>query len=171
MNPAYVYLQIYKLFDNHTPIKADCGRLCGKACCKGDDSGMYLFPGEKSVFKLLKPEWARLDVSDFTYKFNGKEKNVPILFCSGECDRYQRPLACRIFPLTPYINNNGELEIIIDPRANSVCPLSGLRDISDFDPAFVKNVKRAFAILSENKEVYAFLSTYSRMIDEYARFF
>ncbi len=171
MNPAYVYLQIYKLFDNHTPIKADCGRLCSKACCKGDDSGMYLFPGERSVFRLLNPDWAKLDVSDFVYGYKGVQKNTPILFCSGSCDRYQRPLACRIFPLTPYINGNGKLEIIIDPRAHSVCPLSDLPEVSDFDPAFVKNIKRAFAILCENDEVYAFLNTYSRMIDEYARFF
>ena len=171
MNPAYVYLQIYKLFDKHTPIKADCGKLCGKACCKGDDSGMYLFPGEKSVFKLLKPEWASIDVSDFSYNFNGDEQRVPILFCSGGCDRYQRPLACRIFPLTPHIDKNGELEIIIDPRAHSVCPLSDLPSVSDFDASFVKNIKRAFAILSENEEVYAFLTSYSKMLDEYARFF
>lgn len=171
MNPAYVYLQIYRLFDKHTPINADCGRFCSKACCKGDDSGMYLFPGEQSVFKLLNPEWARTDVSDFIYEYKGRKKNTPILFCGGNCDRYQRPLACRIFPLTPYIDDRGKLKVIIDPRARSVCPLSALPEVSDFNSSFVKNIKRAFAILSENEEVYAFLNTYSRMIDEYARFF
>ena len=68
MNSAYVYLQIYKLFDSCTPIKADCGQLCDKACCKGDnDCGMYLFPGEKEVYKLLSPDWVKIEQSDFTY--------------------------------------------------------------------------------------------------------
>ena len=49
MNTAYIYLQLYKLFDDVTPVPVDCGQLCDKACCKGDDSGMFLFPGEKEV--------------------------------------------------------------------------------------------------------------------------
>lgn len=169
MNAAYVYLQLYRLFDNHTPIGADCGKLCKSACCQGDDCGMYLFPGEKSVFKLLKPKWASVTDSDFTYSKD--EKKVPILFCNGDCDRYQRPLACRIFPLSPYIDKNGVLDIVIDPRAKSVCPLSKALDISEYDPVFVRNVKRAFSILSKNKEVYTFLEAYSRQLDEYIRFF
>lgn len=171
MNAAYLYLQIYKLFDNHMPIKADCGRLCNKACCKGDDCGMYLFPGEKSVYKLLKPKWAKIEKSDFSYSVDDKEKKTPILFCNGDCDRYQRPLACRIFPLTPYINLDGKLEIITDPRARSICPLANGLDLADYDAVFVKNIKRAFGILAENKEVYTFLDTYSRELDEYLRFF
>lgn len=171
MNAAYVYLQLYRLFDNHTPVKADCGMLCGKACCKGDDCGMYLFPGEESVYKLLKPDWAKIEKSDFSYSFGSKEKKTPILFCSGECDRYQRPLACRIFPLTPYINKEGELDIITDPRAKSLCPLAKGLNISDYDPVFVKNIRRVFGILAENKEVYTFLVTYSRQLDEFLKFF
>lgn len=171
MNSAYIYLQLYRLFDNTTPIKADCGRLCNKACCGGDDGGMYLFPGEQKVYDLLKPEWAKICKSDFEYSFNGKKKQVPILFCNGKCDRYQRPLACRIFPLTPYLSKEKKLSVITDPRAKSVCPLSKVQDISEYEPQFVKNIKRSFAILSENKEVYAFLDTYSRYLDEYMKFF
>ena len=171
MNSAYVYLQLYRLFDNKTPIKADCGKLCDKACCKGEDSGMYLFPGEKKVFDMLNPNWSEVDYSDFTYEYNSKTKKVPILFCNGDCDRYQRPLACRIFPLTPYLNKEKKLEIIIDPRAKSICPLAKGLDISEYDPVFLKNIHKAFNILSKNKEVYTFLDTYSRQLDEYLRFF
>ena len=170
MNAAYVYLQLYRLFDNKTPIASDCGNLCDKACCKGDDAGMYLFPGEKKVYSLLKPDWLKIEKSDFTYKYNNKKKHTPIAICNGDCDRYQRPLACRIFPLTPYLKD-GKIEIIIDPRAKSVCPLSIGLSISDYDAGFVKNVKRCFNILAENKEVYTFLDTYSRYLDEYLRFF
>lgn len=34
-----------------TPLLTDCGRLCGFACCKGDEqTGMLLFPGEEALF-------------------------------------------------------------------------------------------------------------------------
>ena len=171
MNSAYAYLQIYRLFDNCTPIVTDCGKYCDKACCKGDDCGMYLFPGEKKVYDMLNPEWSKLDQTDFEYEYDGKLKKTNILFCNGNCDRYQRPLACRIFPLTPYIDKNNKLNIIIDPRAKSLCPLTHETDISFFDRKFVKNVKRAFNVLSKNKEVYAFLIAYSRQLDDYLKFF
>ena len=171
MNSAYVYLQIYKLFDNRTPLSSDCGVLCGKACCKGDDSGMYLFPGEKKVFDLLTPGWADIEISNFTYRHKNEEKKVPILFCNGNCDRYQRPLACRIFPLTPWLDNSGKLQIIIDPRSKSLCPLSDNIDISDFDNDFIKNIKKAFLLLLSNKEFFSFMSAYSEYISEYFKFF
>lgn len=171
MNVEYVYLQLYRLFDRVTPISADCGKLCGAVCCRGKDCGMYLFPGEERVFRLLSPSWAKLEKSDFCYEFDGKKKTVPILFCEGSCDRYQRPLACRIFPLTPYINAEGKAEIIVDPRAKAMCPLAKTLDIADFDQRFVRNVKRTFSVLSKNKEIAEYLKSYSRYIDEYKKFF
>lgn len=170
MNAAYVYLQLYRLFDSSTPTHFDCGKLCSKACCKGDDCGMYLFPGEKKVFGMLNPEWAEIETSEFTYNFGGKTKHVPILFCSGECDRFQRPLACRIFPLTPYLED-GKLRIIVDPRAKSVCPLTKNTEISDFAPDFAESVYKAFRILMSNKEFYSFMEAYSEYIKEYFKFF
>ena len=171
MNIEYIYLQLYRLFDKATPISADCGKLCSKRCCRGEDSGMYLFPGEERVFKLLNPDWAEIEKSDFCYEFDGKRKNVPILFCSGNCDRYQRPLACRIFPLTPYINAEKKAEIIIDPRAKAICPLAKTLDLADFDRKFLTNVKRAFTVLMKNKEIAEYLIRYSEYIDDYKNFF
>lgn len=171
MNTAYIYLQTYRLFDDATPVKADCGKLCDKACCKGDEGGMYLFPKEKSVYDLLKPSWVKIEKSDFTYECDGKTKNVPIIFCNGECDRYQRPLACRIFPLTPYLNKDGKLEIIVDPRAKSLCPLSRELDVDEYDYRYVKNIKKAFTLLMKNHEFRAYMRAYSEYIDEYRKFF
>lgn len=170
MNSAYLYLQLYRLFDDITPVRADCGELCGKACCKGEDCGMYLFPAEASVYSLLAPDWVRIEDSDFTYNYNGVQKNLKIAFCNGSCDRYQRPLSCRIFPLTPYVEN-GKLRIITDPRSKSVCPLGRGLDVDDYDRSFVKNVRTAFVILSKNKEFAAFLEEYSRYLDDYLKFF
>ncbi len=171
MNSAYVYLQLYRLFDNVTPVPVDCGQLCSKACCKGDDSGMFLFPGEQKVFSLLSPDWIRIENTDFKYTYNGKNYNTPIALCSGSCDRYQRPLACRIFPLTPYINKDGVLEIITDPRGKGICPMAKAFYIADFNPAFVRNVKKAFTLLAKNKQFYAFLQEFSRYLDEFERFY
>lgn len=157
------------MFDEVTPIKSDCGALCGKACCRGEDSGMYLFPGEKKVFELLKPDWAEIGMSDFTY--GEDKKRVPIIFCNGECDRYQRPLACRIFPLTPYLTKENELKIITDPRARAVCPMSRELKAEEYDRSFIKNVRNAFRLLIKHKKIHSFLYDYSRMLDEYLKFF
>lgn len=171
MNIAYIYLQIYRLFDKITPIKSDCGKLCNARCCDGDDGGMYLFPGEEKVIKLLNPDWASLEKSEFTYNFNGKKKSVPILFCNGDCDRFQRPLACRIFPLTPYIGKDEKLEVIIDPRARGICPLAKTLEIEEFDAKFLKNVKKTFVLLSKNSEIKEFLMEYSRYLEEFMKFY
>ena len=171
MKSAYIYLQLYKLFDEITPLKVDCGKLCNKACCQGDDQGMLLFPGEEAVYELFSPNWAKTDKTDIVYNYNNKEHTVGILFCNGNCDRYQRPLACRIFPLTPYINKNNELDIIVDPRAKGMCRLARLMSIDEFDAKFVKNIERAFTLLIKNKRIFEFLKTYSEYIDDYGRFF
>lgn len=171
MNVAYIYLQIYRLFDSATPLKFDCGKLCKSACCQGEDSGMYLFPGEESVYKLLSPDWAKIEKSDFTYEFSGKTKNVPLLVCGGECDRFERPLACRIFPLTPHLDKDGKLEIIMDPRAKSICPISRELDVDELSPGFEKRVKKAFLPLMKNPEFRAFMKAYSEYLDEFKKFF
>ena len=171
MNSAYIYLQIYRLFDSSTPLKFDCGKLCQSACCKGDDSGMYLFPGEESVYRLLKCDWAKIEESDFTYDFDGKTKKVPLLVCTGSCDRYARPLACRIFPLTPYLDDNGKLQIIMDPRAKSVCPISRELEEDELSESFVRRVRKAFLPLMKNREFREFMIKYSQYIDEYKKFF
>ena len=171
MNSAYVYLQLYKMFDSHTPLPVDCGKLCDGACCKGDASGMFLFPGESAVYRLLEPEGFRIEMSDLTYKDGEKERQTPIIFCEGKCDRYVRPLACRIFPLTPILNDRNQIEIITDPRAKSICPLAKTLHMYEYDDAFVSSVKKAFVLLAKNKHVYAFLKKYTEYINEFNRFF
>lgn len=171
MNTAYLYLQLYRLFDDSTPVAVDCGELCEKACCHGDcDSGMLLFPGEYEVYRLLEPEWINIDKTDMTYEYNGKSYRVPIAFCSGECDRFQRPLSCRIFPLTPYFNAKGKIEIIIDPRAKSICPLAKGFNMEDYDPLFIKNVKRVFTLLMKNERFRSFMRVYSDYLDDFRKF-
>lgn len=171
MNSAYVYLQLYRLFDKYTPVPVDCGKLCNKACCKGDDSGMFLFPGESEVYKLIRPEGFRIEMSDLTYDDEGVTRKTPIIFCDGNCDRYVRPLACRIFPLTPILNDKGKIEIIVDPRAKSICPLAKTMYLKEYDKDFVKAIRRSFVLLAKNRHVRAFLKEYTSYINEFRKFF
>ena len=49
------------LLESLTPLKDDCGRLCGAACCHPDEDGqggVALFPGEEEYYKGA--DWARV---------------------------------------------------------------------------------------------------------------
>ncbi|MDD6484272.1 MAG: hypothetical protein PUF72_06840 [Clostridiales bacterium] len=162
---------MYKLFDDVTPLSIDCGLLCSSRCCKGDDSGMFLFPGEEEVYKLLNPDWIRVCKSDFCYTHKGSTFHTPIAMCNGHCSRFERPLACRIFPLTPYIDPSGNMQIITDPRAKGICRLAQGFSSKDFEPVFVKNIERTFRLLMKNPRIYSFMKAYSSYLDEFARFF
>ena len=156
------YSYLYRKLNRRTPLKTDCGIICGGACCKSEDGenemGMYLFPGEEKMFSGKN---FRIDGSDFSY---GEEK-AKILFCDGECERREHPLSCRIFPLFPYINKFGELKVIIDKRGISVCPLYA-GEINDFDHAFVRGVKHIGIEIMKDEEGFKFLYALSRQIDE-----
>lgn len=163
MTPSQFYNLIYSILSDYTPLKGDCGKACNKACCAGDKDGdgMYLFPKEECMYTPL-PSWASISETNFEYD---KDKFAPLFSCDGICDRNLRPLSCRIFPLTPYISKSGNLEVIVDPRANGMCPLSGLL-VSDFEPDFVKAVERVGKLLLKNSETRKFLDSFSKMIDE-----
>ena len=119
------YQKLYEIIGTLTPIKADCGGLCEKACCKGDsETGMYLYPGEEKLYSK-RGDFGKVSKSAFTYEFEGRSKRVRIFICNNNiCDRVRRPLACRVFPFVPYIDDEGNAEIILDPRADRMCPLA-----------------------------------------------
>ena len=156
-----LYEKVYNILDEITPIKSDCGELCGRACCDSpyEDAGMYLFPGEEAMFSD-HPTWLKIALSDFTY---GNNKPVLIAICTNQCQRELRPLACRIFPLTPYMTNNKTLSIRIDPRAVPMCPLAKQATL---DEAFVSAVARVFKLLAKEKEIQSFVLGISKLIDE-----
>lgn len=160
-----LYATAYELFENVTPIKADCGSLCGKACCKDDEdevSGMYLFPEENIMFREL-PEGFSLYDTDFEYDYG---RYADLITCKGSCDRSRRPLSCRIFPLAPYINKDGKLEIIIDPRGRSMCPMAKTMEVSEFDQDFTEAVRRCFNMLIKNRQIRLFVEELSRQFDD-----
>ena len=128
-----------------TPLKTDCGALCGAACCQdspdpNETAGMLLFPGEAELY-AHQGTWMELLPSALL--FDGQP--VPLLACHLPCPRRHRPLACRIFPLVPFVKD-GKLTVRMDVRARPLCPLydSG---IAGLDPDFVAAVKDALRIL------------------------
>ena len=80
-----------------TPLKTDCGRACGGACCQPDEDGqggMLLFPGEEALY------------ADLPEGFSIREDHAvlpgaKLLICDGFCARENRPLSCRLFPMLP----------------------------------------------------------------------
>lgn len=150
--------------ENVTPLKFDCGLLCNSKCCTGDsNSGMCLFPGEESMFDANKA---------FLTIRNEKMIDSEVLFatCNGTCNRKLRPLSCRIFPYAPYLQENGRLTIIEDPRAKYLCPL--LMESLEFkiDKKFRRKIFYAFQLLIQDKEIKEHIRLLSAVLDEYREF-
>ncbi len=160
MKAYEIYNNAYRLLNYIVPIRADCGKLCNKVCCKSDDEdmGMYLFPYEQVMFED-KPQWLRIEKTNFKYKTN---ENALIALCRPPCERGLRPLSCRIFPLFPYLNIMGELEIIFDPRGKGICPLN----LELISKDFIKRVYLVFKFLLRFEPVHTFTFELSRQLDE-----
>lgn len=153
-----------------TPMKSDCGLICEKKCCsvQEEGQGMYLFPGEE----IMYPEggqWYSIEQSDVEVEhFSGKRPFV--LKCRGSCPREERPMACRIFPLAPYLAPEGDLEIVLDDDALFLCPLVRQKDIETLDPAFRQGVRKVWVHLLEGDgSVREAVKSYSARIDDQAR--
>lgn len=163
MYKKILYKKAYRILNISTPLNFDCGVLCNNKCCKGDNNkGMILFPGEEIMY--ANESFLLIKEKDFC--------DTKILFasCSGKCDRKLRPLACRIFPLVPYINKDGLLQIINDPRAKYLCPLLTGIDHIKISPVFKRNVRKVFQRLSQDRDIREYLVKLSGVLEEYMRF-
>lgn len=123
-----------------TPLRGDCGRLCGKRCCGGDGLGMELLPGEEKSAPM----------EAFGEITNG------VFVCRGFCERRARPYACMIFPLFPLVreDENGlKITAVNDLRAENVCPIASDRLL----PSFYAAVRRSAHILCEDPEIRSYL--------------
>ena len=146
-NYQTLYFQAYHQLERCTPLKFDCGRLCGKICCQArdDSEGMWLFPGEETVLAgaetfIIQPTGRTLSNGRILYWLN----------CTGDCRRATRPLACRIFPLTPRLDRN-VVTMEIDPRAKHLCPLAAGRECLQWE--FVRKAGRACRELAKEPEI------------------
>lgn len=113
----HTFEAIYRLLDKVSPVNGDCGALCSAACCtcQEPDMGIYLLPGEEKMFSRkenwLSWNWCMAEDYEFPESWHGK---VYFLQCTTApfCDRKNRPLQCRTFPLAPHLDENGTLCMI-----------------------------------------------------------
>lgn len=149
-----MYEKIYNTLGDLTPLEVDCGVICDGACCKGDEqTGMRLFPHEESCLKVAEIE-------------SGEK----LAICNGTCNRSCRPLACRIFPFFPTIDENGKIFVEPDYRAFRLCPLLSHSDEIVFDPKFFKALKKVGKILAKDDECKEYLYKITEEIDMYHSF-
>ncbi len=150
-----MYEKLFKILSNHTPLKADCGVLCGGACCKGDNNtGMILFPFEDTELEV---------------KITDSGERLAV--CDGSCDRTKRPLACRIFPFFPTVDENGKVYVELDYRAYRVCPMVSHADEILFDKKFLKAIYRVGKVLVKDETCKEFLQKSTEEIDMYYNFY
>lgn len=156
MKKENVILTCYSLLRKTTPLDFDCGKICNGKCCKGDSkTGMLLFPGEEG---LVDP-----NINIIENEYGDK-----LAVCNGTCDRDRRPLACRIYPLFPLIEeSDGEatIRVCFDYRAD--CPLASPEEGYEFNKRFVKAVKRVGKYLLLNDETKAYYLQLSEMCADY----
>ena len=143
------------LFDDLTPLSTDCGRLCTGRCCRpmeGENTGMLLFPGEEAYYENLP---------GYTVKATPAGQ---LLTCSGTCEREDRPLSCRLFPLIPVLRADG-VKVATDLRAKPVCPLAR-QGKSALLPRFVEVVRTCGELLAEDEAQRRFLEKLTHQQDE-----
>ncbi len=144
-----------------TPLSTDCGRVCGHACCQPDETGrggMLLFPGEEALYRGLAGfAVTRTDLMGAP---------ALLLTCNDHCQREERPLSCRIFPLLPVLRE-GRVGVVRDRRGYEVCPLlpSGL---GGFRTDFVEAVRQAGEALARVDAHRCFLNRLHRQIAGFA---
>ena len=147
-NYAEFYEVAKSIIGDKTPLYKDCGKVCGGACCEGDEgTGMLLFPFEETTLKVTEKEVVRLAV------------------CEGKCNRKERPLSCMIFPFFPYISKEGRIKAVPDIRGFNMCPLVKNYADTRFDRGFIIRVKKVGRLLAEDEECRLFLYETSREID------
>ncbi len=155
---ADVIEQALALLRDVTPLATDCGQVCDGRCCRAsaDSIGMLLLPNEQA--------W--LEGEDFTFT---AADGGTLLTCDGHCDRDKRPFACRVFPLFPYVGEDGRVRAVYDPRGWRLCPLTQNCARVPLRRDFVRAVRRAGRILMQDAACADFLRAQSREIDDLSR--
>ena len=153
--PEGVLAQARRMMAEVTPLRTDCGAVCGAACCQplaGEETGMLLFPGEEALYRG-KDGWRTV-----------RTALGPMIVCGGTCAREDRPLSCRLFPLLPLIRPEG-IRVAMDARAGAVCPLYA-SGVSGLRTEFTEAVRACGRILSEDPAQRRFLQMLTQQHDE-----
>ncbi len=165
-----VLLKAYTRLEDVTPLKYDCGTLCGALCChdngtEGETLGMWLLPYERELLEALTSEDKN---TGFTY---GKaEDGTETVFCEGVCERRFRPFACRIYPFYPHFakkeDGRTKIEVRVDPRARFSCPIAMSDSYLRPSIEFVWSVKSAVRELLKDDDIAKDLISISEFLSE-----
>ena len=183
--------EIYRLWENVSPIDGDCGTLCSAACCRADglypdeiknpefdqelleedekdDLGIYLLPGEELVHDQSDGwlTWYKSNAVDagFPESWTG---DVYYVKCRGPefCRREKRPIQCRTYPVAPYITEKGELKLILNTDILPYkCPL--VHQDYELKGDFIKATYSAWKRLIQDKRIFDLVEEDSRFRDE-----
>ncbi len=147
----------YEFLENVTPVKYDCGKICNKKCCTGNDNdGMLLFPGEEEIFYQNE---------NFEVYFDNRYDNLAVR-CKGHCRRNERPLSCRIFPYLIYAEEKSDKHSVApDIRALEFCPL--ISEKYEFDRKFLRALRIASRKLCENSEISDFVQKITKKLTDF----
>ena len=147
----------YEFLENVTPLKYDCGKICNKKCCKGNDKdGMLLFPGEEELF---------CDNEKFDMYYDDRYDSMAVR-CNAPCERNERPLSCRIFPYFIYSDEkSGKLSAAPDIRALDFCPLLAEKYV--FDRKFLRSLRIVSMKLADNQEISDFIRKITKKLTDF----
>jgi hypothetical protein len=147
----------YEFLENVTPVKYDCGKICSKKCCSGNDNdGMLLFPGEDELFRKN---------DNFEIYFDKRYDSLAVR-CKGPCSRNERPLSCRIFPYLIYADEKcSKHSVAPDIRALEFCPL--ISEKYEFDRKFLRALRIASRKLCENEEILEFIYKITQKLTDF----
>lgn len=135
-----VLQQAKAVLERVTPLKHDCGAVCGAACCPrlrsaGRGKRHVLFPGEAAA-----AGFAAVDTPE------GR-----LLLCSGRCAREDRRWRAGCFRCFRISVRTAAFVRYTIRRAYRVCPLVRLRERVPLDREFVRAVRRAGRILAADE--------------------
>lgn len=162
------YQEIYKILEQATPLKEDCGQLCGEVCCKQSDEnlGMYLLPGEVAMFHGQEDWLVWEEQNPEYYDFPPSwDKTVYFIRCIKACPWEKRPIQCRTFPLAPHLTKKGELILIRETIPLPYqCPL--ITNKVPLEEKFIRGVFKAWSKLIQDPQIYDLVEYDSRLRQE-----
>jgi len=173
-----IYEKAYALLEDVTPFEYDCGQLCGAACCGVSDDGIvsteeesdfiYLLPGEECMHDRGYDTftWTEVISDGESYPYTRKGTTCYILRCKGpaNCRRDKRPMQCRTYPLWPYIDADGRVEVIYSPvETEYICPI--IENEPEIDERFYNALLAAWQLLIQIPDVRHMVEVMSREID------
>lgn len=164
-----IYRHLYNITAAPTPLRDNCGILCGHICCrpgKHGELGIYLFPGEETMF-TRREKWLTWEEHDPAEHGFPRSWEGPVFFirCNASCPRELRPLACRFFPLAPHLHRDGKLQMVYETMDLPYqCPL--ITSAIPLQPEFTRTAKIAWEIMLRDRRIRDLVEVDSRLREE-----